>query len=63
MAGESLVNIFPRKNENVNNSKMIQCHRGMEKGHAAGAIHLLAHLKSFFPITFFEMDVFQHYPK
>lgn len=36
MARESLVNILPRKNENVNNFKMIQCHCGMEKGHAAG---------------------------
>lgn len=36
MARESLVNIFPRKSENVNNFKMIQCHCGMEKGHAVG---------------------------
>lgn len=36
MVGESLVNIFPGKNENVNNFKMIQCHCGMGKGHAAG---------------------------
>lgn len=36
MVGESLVNIFPGKNESVNNFKIIQCHCGMGKGHAAG---------------------------
>ena len=32
---KALSTFFPRKNENVNNFKMIQCHCGMEKGHAA----------------------------
>lgn len=26
-------------------------------------IHLFADLKSFFPVTFFEINVFKHYPK
>lgn len=52
-ARESPVNIFPRKNENVNNFKMIQCHRGMEKGHAAGDHLSLCPFKELFSYYIF----------